>query len=59
MVALVHYPEVQEKAYRELMTIVGPSRLPSLADYDNLPYIRAIIKEVLRIWPPTPLGEPC
>ncbi|KAL4066051.1 cytochrome P450 [Scleroderma yunnanense] len=58
IVALVHYPEVQEKAYRELMAVVGPSRPPSFADYDNLPYVRAVLKEVLRVWPPTPLGIP-
>lgn len=58
MVALVHYPEVQEKAYRELMAVVGPSRVPSFADYDNLLYVRAVLKEILRLWPPTPLGEP-
>lgn len=58
MVALVHYPEVQEKAYRELMAVVGPSRVPSFADYDNLLYVRAVLKEILRLWPPTPLGIP-
>ena len=56
LVAMAHYPAVQEKAYRELMAVVGPSRIPSLTDYDNLLYVRAILKEVLRMWPPTPLG---
>jgi len=57
MFALVHYPEVQEKAYRELMAVVGPSRVPSFADYDSLLYVRAVLKEILRVWPPTPIGE--
>jgi len=35
---------------------VAPNRLPTLDDYDSLPYIRAIIKEVIRWAPVAPLG---
>ena len=44
-------PRVQEEAERELMQVVGPDRLPTFADMSNLPYIRACVKEALRINP--------
>lgn len=50
------YPEVQRKAQEELDRVVGTDRLPRLADRPNLPYIEAIIKEVLRWNPVSPLG---
>jgi cytochrome P450 len=42
------YPEVLKKAHEEVDRVVGTGRLPTLADRDNLPYIDAIVKEVLR-----------
>jgi cytochrome P450 len=42
---------VQDEAQEELMRVVGPDRLPTFADIQNLPYIRACVKEVLRINP--------
>ncbi|KAH9211050.1 cytochrome P450 [Leptodontidium sp. 2 PMI_412] len=44
-------PEVVEMAHQELDRVVGPSRLPTLEDEPNLPYIRAMVKETLR-WRP-------
>ena len=48
---MCHYPEVQAKAHAELMAVVGTDRLPDFSDRVNLPYINAIILEVLR-WQP-------
>jgi hypothetical protein len=48
-------PSVQEKAQADIDRI-APNRLPTLDDYDSLPYIRAIIKEVMRWAPVAPLG---
>ncbi|THV03635.1 cytochrome P450 [Dendrothele bispora CBS 962.96] len=58
ILALSHHPEVLKKAHEELDRVVGPSRLPEIGDRDELPYIDAIIKEVERIYPVTPLGVP-
>ncbi|KAH7928996.1 cytochrome P450 [Leucogyrophana mollusca] len=58
MVAMVLHPEVQKKAHLELDAVVGRSRIPEFADFDHLPYIRAVVKEVLRWRPPIPLGLP-
>lgn len=40
------YPEIQRKAQEELDRVVGRSRLPGVEDEKDLPYCRAIIKEV-------------
>jgi cytochrome P450 len=42
---------VQDKAHEELMKVVGLDRLPTFDDIDNLPYIRACVKEMMRINP--------
>lgn len=42
---------VQQKAHAELMNVVGPNRLPIYDDLANLPYIRACVKEMLRMNP--------
>jgi cytochrome P450 len=49
-------PEVAKKGQAELDKVIGPDRLPALRDRKNLPYINAILKEVLRSRPVTPLG---
>lgn len=56
--ALMLHPEVQKQAQADIDRI-APNRLPSLDDYDSLPYIRAILKELLRWAPVVPLGESC
>ena len=50
------YPDVQRKAQTEIDRVVGNSRLPEFSDQDALPYVRAVLKEVLRWHPVTPLG---
>jgi len=49
-------PEVQSKAQEELDRVVGPNRLPEFSDELELPYIRAVCKEVLRWNAVIPLG---
>ena len=51
---LAAYPRVQAAAHDELMRVVGPNRTPEYADMKDLPYIRACVKEVLRLCP-TPI----
>ena len=41
-------PEIRLKAQQELDAVVGPNRLPALEDQSNLPYMTAILREVLR-----------
>ena len=54
--AMATYPEVQKKAQQELDSVVGTHRLPSFGDRERLPYIEAILKELLR-W--HPVGRLC
>ena len=54
--AMSIYPEVQARAQAEVDQVVGQSRLPSWDDHDSLPYLEALVKEVLRWNPVTPLG---
>ena len=50
------YPNVQRKAQAEIDRVVGNSRLPDYSDHDELPYLQAVLKEVLRWHPVTPLS---
>ncbi|KAH9049218.1 cytochrome P450 [Lactarius deliciosus] len=54
--AMTLYPDVMKKAQVELDAVVGPHRLPTFADWENLPYLNAVLKEVLRWAPVTPFG---
>ena len=51
-------PHVVRKAQTELDKVVGDERLPDFSDRENLPYISAIVKEVLRWGCPGPIGIP-
>lgn len=52
------HPNIQKIARAELDRVVGSQRLPTFADEDALPYIRAMVKEVLRMRPVTTIGSP-
>jgi len=50
------YPDVQARARAEINQIVKHNQMPSIDDKDSLPYLSAVLLEVLRYYPPTPLG---
>ncbi|KAH9022345.1 cytochrome P450 [Lactarius pseudohatsudake] len=58
VLAMLAYPEVQTRAHVELDEVVGSARPPTFADLPSLPYIRAMVKEILRWAPTVPLGMP-
>ncbi|KAK7058014.1 cytochrome P450 [Favolaschia claudopus] len=58
MMAMLLHPEAQKIAQRQIDEVVGRGRMPTFADYDQLPYVRAVVKEVLRWRPVLPLGIP-
>jgi cytochrome P450 len=49
---------MQRKAQEEIDRVLGPGRLPTVADRGNLPYVDAVVKEVLRWHPVAPMGIP-
>ncbi|KAK7028945.1 hypothetical protein VNI00_014785 [Paramarasmius palmivorus] len=56
LLAMASFPEVQQKVQAELDSVIGRTRIPTLDDMVNLPYYRAVVKEVLRWRPPVPFG---
>ncbi|GLI79445.1 hypothetical protein PoHVEF18_007780 [Penicillium ochrochloron] len=55
--AMTLFPEVQRKAQEEIDQVLG-GRLPTVADRGKLPYVDAVVKEVLRWHPVAPMGIP-
>ncbi|KAG5063523.1 hypothetical protein AAZX31_02G166100 [Glycine max] len=51
---LINHPTVMEKARKEIDSIIGKDRMVMEIDIDNLPYLQAIVKETLRLHPPSP-----
>ena len=45
---MVMFPDIQQRAHAEIDLVIGPDRLPEFSDEGELPYITAIIKELLR-----------
>ncbi|KAH7909186.1 cytochrome P450 [Hygrophoropsis aurantiaca] len=58
MLAMVLYPRVQERACAEIDAVVGSSRLPNFDDRPSLPYVEAVLREVIRWHSISPLGLP-
>ena len=58
ILAMTLWSTIQERAQRELDALLGSSwtRLPTFADRTALPYVNAIVLEVLRWNPAVPLG---
>ncbi|KAG8730772.1 hypothetical protein FRC11_005859 [Ceratobasidium sp. 423] len=56
--AMVLYPEAQAKAQAEIDETLGRAVLPTMSDYDRLPYVNKLITEVLRWHPVLPTGLP-
>ncbi|XP_027345296.1 2-hydroxyisoflavanone synthase [Abrus precatorius] len=52
---LINNPRVFQKAREEVDRVVGKDRLVDEADVQNLPFIRAIVKETFRMHPPLPV----
>ncbi|CAE6497426.1 unnamed protein product [Rhizoctonia solani] len=52
------YPETAKLAQDEIDTIVGRDRIPELKDRESMPYMEALLQEVMRLCPVGPLGIP-
>lgn len=56
--AMSLYPEIQRKAQAEIDQVIGQDRLPTFSDRPNLPYIEALLMELLRWQPVVPMAIP-
>jgi cytochrome P450 len=56
--AMTAHPAVQRRAQDELDAVVGHGRVPRVGDRAHLPYVSALIREVLRWGTPLPIGVP-
>lgn len=45
---MVCYPEVQKRAQDELDRVLAKGHLPDFEDESSLPYVTALVKEVIR-----------
>ena len=55
--AMALYPAVFKKAREEIDAVVGTQRLPSIADKAHLPYMTALVYELLRWTVALPNGQ--
>ncbi|KAK6244111.1 hypothetical protein QUC31_010520 [Theobroma cacao] len=52
---LINHPKAFQKLRNEINSVVGPNRLVKESDVPNLPYLRAVVRETLRLHPSAPL----
>ena len=57
VLAMTLYPNVQRRAQMAIDSVIGTDRLPTFEDRALLPYIDAILREVMRWHPILPLGN--
>jgi cytochrome P450 len=57
ILAMAMHPDILKRGQAAVDAVIGHSRLPMLADEAvGIPYVTAIVKEVLRWKPIAPLG---
>ncbi|TFK38918.1 cytochrome P450 [Crucibulum laeve] len=56
MMLMAMHPDVQKRMQQELDAVVGVERMPCVDDKPELPYVAAVIKEVMRWQPALPLS---
>ncbi|KAH8984409.1 cytochrome P450 [Lactarius akahatsu] len=56
--AMVLHPNAQRRAQMEIDRVVGTARLPDFDDETTLPYVSALVKEVMRWHPVAPIAVP-
>ncbi|KAJ7189270.1 cytochrome P450 [Mycena filopes] len=58
ILAMLTNPAAQRRAQAEVDSVTGRARLPEFADEEAMPYVTALIREVLRWQPVLPMGLP-
>ncbi|KIJ34578.1 hypothetical protein M422DRAFT_263358 [Sphaerobolus stellatus SS14] len=58
ILVMMCHPEIQARAQEEIDRVIGRGRLPKISDRGSLPYVEAVIKEVLRWASVSPIALP-
>ncbi|XP_056880939.1 vitamin D 25-hydroxylase isoform X2 [Takifugu flavidus] len=56
MLYMALYPNIQERVHREIDSVLANGRMPTLEDKQKMPYVEAVLHEVLRFCNIVPLG---
>ncbi|KAM9347319.1 LOW QUALITY PROTEIN: cytochrome P450 [Symphorus nematophorus] len=51
---LARHPEIQEQLYQEVISVCPGDKVPVSDDIAHMPYLKAIIRETLRLYPVVP-----
>jgi len=54
---MVLHPEIQQKAWNEIDSVIGRERLPTFEDRSKLPFVENIVQETFRWMPVVPTGS--
>lgn len=58
LLVFLHYPEVQDRMYKEISAVLQTRDLPRLSDRSHTPYTEAVLLELLRYISHVPLAVP-
>ncbi|XP_038127200.1 sterol 26-hydroxylase, mitochondrial-like [Cyprinodon tularosa] len=50
-------PEIQHRLHEEVSTLVPADQIPTAAEVTRMPFLRAVIKETLRMYPVVPINS--
>lgn len=58
LIYLLHHPDVLKRAQAEIDDVIGPERLPTMADKQKMPYMEALLCEIQRMGDIVPFSVP-
>ncbi|XP_075771700.1 cytochrome P450 2G1-like [Pelodiscus sinensis] len=58
LLLLLKHPQVAEKVSQEIQRVIGPHRMPAVADRSHMPYTDAVIHEIQRVSDVIPMNFP-